>query len=62
MVNTRTMAGAKSRNATLTAPSAHAAFRRAVPVRAAEPVSLKPRLQHFLRAVVRQAPDGAEAM
>jgi molybdopterin molybdotransferase len=33
------------------------AFRRAVPVRMAEPVSLKPRLQHFLRAVVTsQAP------
>jgi len=36
-------------------------FRRAVPVRLAEPVSLKPRLQHFLRAIVTDAPDGAEA-
>ena len=36
-------------------------FRRAVPVRTAEPISLKPRLQHFLRAVVRHTPDGAEA-
>ena len=36
-------------------------FRRAVPVRLAEPVSLKPRLQHFLRAVVTDGPDGAEA-
>jgi molybdopterin molybdotransferase len=36
-------------------------FRRTVPVRLAEPVSLKPRLQHFLRAVVTEGPDGAEA-
>jgi molybdopterin molybdotransferase len=36
-------------------------FRRAVPVRLAQPISLKPRLQHFLRAVVRQTGDGAEA-
>jgi molybdopterin molybdotransferase len=36
-------------------------FRRAVPVRLAEPVSLKPRLQHFLRAIVTDAPAGAEA-
>jgi molybdopterin molybdotransferase len=36
-------------------------FRRAVPVRLAEPVSLKPRLQHFLRAVVRETPGGPEA-
>ena len=28
-------------------------FRRAVPVRAAEPITLGPRLQHFLRVVVR---------
>jgi molybdopterin molybdotransferase len=36
-------------------------FRRSVPVRLAEPVSLKPRLQHFLRAVVTEGPDGPEA-
>jgi molybdopterin molybdotransferase len=36
-------------------------FRRSVPVRMAEPVSLKPRLQHFLRAVVTEGPDGPEA-
>ena len=36
-------------------------FRRAVPVRMAEPVSLKPKLQHFLRAVVRETPAGREA-
>jgi molybdopterin molybdotransferase len=36
-------------------------FRRSVPVRMAEPVSLKPRLQHFLRAVVAEGPDGPEA-
>ncbi len=36
-------------------------FRRTVPVRLAEPVSLKPKLQHFLRAVVRDGPDGPEA-
>src|SRR4029079_6272105 len=36
-------------------------FRRAVPVRTAESIALKPRLQHFLRAVVRQTPDGLEA-
>lgn len=37
-------------------------FRRAVPVRMAEPVSLKPKLQHFLRGIVREGPDGrAEA-
>jgi len=36
-------------------------FRRAVPVRLAEPVSLKPRLQHFLRAVVRETPEGPQA-
>jgi molybdopterin molybdotransferase len=33
-------------------------FRRTVPVRLAEPVSLKPRLQHFLRAVVSPTPEG----
>jgi molybdopterin molybdotransferase len=36
-------------------------FRRSVTVRAAEPISLKPKLQHFLRAVVRESPDGPEA-
>jgi molybdopterin molybdotransferase len=36
-------------------------FRRSVPVRLAEPVSLKPRLQHFLRAIVSDGPDGPEA-
>lgn len=33
-------------------------FRRAVPVRVAEPVKLGPKLQHFLRAIVTPAPDG----
>jgi molybdopterin molybdotransferase len=36
-------------------------FRRSVPVRLAEAVSLKPRLQHFLRGIVREGPDGPEA-
>jgi molybdopterin molybdotransferase len=36
-------------------------FRRAVPVRMAETVSLRPRLQHFLRAIVTEASDGREA-
>jgi molybdopterin molybdotransferase len=36
-------------------------FRTAVPVRMAEGVSLKARLQHFLRAVVTEGPDGLEA-
>jgi molybdopterin molybdotransferase len=36
-------------------------FRRAVRVRAAETVTLKPTLQHFLRAVVTPAGDGLEA-
>jgi len=36
-------------------------FRRSVPVRLAEPISLKPRLQHFLRAVVTEGVDGPEA-
>src|ERR671910_2144932 len=35
-------------------------FRRTVPVRLAEPVRLKPRLQHFLRAVVTDGPSGLE--
>lgn len=36
-------------------------FRRTVPVRAAEPISVKPRLQHFLRGVVSESRDGPEA-
>ncbi|MGH7499614.1 MAG: molybdopterin molybdotransferase MoeA [Gemmatimonadales bacterium] len=36
-------------------------FRRPVPVRLAEPVSLKPRLQHFLRAIVTETAEGPEA-
>ncbi|HEX5385500.1 MAG TPA: gephyrin-like molybdotransferase Glp [Gemmatimonadales bacterium] len=36
-------------------------FRRGITVRAAEPISLKPRLQHFLRAVVTDTPSGPEA-
>ncbi len=36
-------------------------FRRGVTVRAAEPISLKPRLQHFLRAVVSEGAEGLEA-
>ncbi|HEX2451497.1 MAG TPA: gephyrin-like molybdotransferase Glp [Gemmatimonadales bacterium] len=36
-------------------------FRRTVPVQAAEPITLKPRLQHFLRAVVTETARGREA-
>jgi molybdopterin molybdotransferase len=36
-------------------------FRRTVPVRLAEPIRLKPRLQHFLRAVVSDGAGGPEA-
>jgi molybdopterin molybdotransferase len=36
-------------------------FRRAVPVRLAEPVSVKPKLQHFLRGIVSEAARGPEA-
>jgi hypothetical protein len=36
-------------------------FRRSVPVRTAEPISLKPRLQHFLRAIVTEGASGPEA-
>jgi molybdopterin molybdotransferase len=36
-------------------------FRRSTPVRMAEPISLKPKLQHFLRGVVREGPNGLEA-
>ncbi len=37
------------------------AFRRSVPVRMAEPVSLKPKLQHFLRGIVTEDSSGPEA-
>jgi molybdopterin molybdotransferase len=36
-------------------------FRRSVPVRMAEPISLKPKLQHFLRGIVIEGPNGPEA-
>jgi molybdopterin molybdotransferase len=36
-------------------------FRRTTPVRAGEAISLRPTLQHFLRAVVRETPSGPEA-
>jgi molybdopterin molybdotransferase len=36
-------------------------FRRAVPVRMAEAVTVPPRLQHFLRAVVSETPEGRTA-
>jgi molybdopterin molybdotransferase len=36
-------------------------FRRSVPVRALEPITLKPKLQHFLRGVVSRGHEGAEA-
>lgn len=36
-------------------------FRRSVPVRSAESITLKPRLQHFLRAVVTETAAGSEA-
>lgn len=36
-------------------------FRRSAPVRLAEPISIKPRLQHFLRAIVTEGPAGPEA-
>jgi len=35
-------------------------FRRSVPVRTTEPISLKPKLQHFLLAVVRETAGGPE--
>jgi molybdopterin molybdotransferase len=35
-------------------------FRRTVPVRAAETITVRPRLQHFLRAVVSEGPSGPE--
>lgn len=36
-------------------------FRRTVPVVLAEPIFVKPRLQHFLRGIVTQGSDGPEA-
>jgi molybdopterin molybdotransferase len=36
-------------------------YRMSVPVRLTEPVSVKPRLQHFLRAIVTPGPEGLEA-
>jgi molybdopterin molybdotransferase len=36
-------------------------FRRAVPVRLGEAVTVKPRLQHFLRVTLTETPDGPEA-
>jgi len=36
-------------------------FRRTVRVTAAEPISVKPRLQHFLRGVVTEGSSGPEA-
>jgi molybdopterin molybdotransferase len=36
-------------------------FRRTLPVQAAEPISVKPRLQHFLRGIVTEGPGGPEA-
>jgi molybdopterin molybdotransferase len=37
------------------------AFRRAVTTRAAEPITLKPKLQHFLRGIVTEGSSGLEA-
>ncbi len=36
-------------------------FRRSLPVRMAEPINLKPKLQHFLRGIVTDGPNGPEA-
>ena len=36
-------------------------FRRSVPVRLGEAVTVKPRLQHFLRVALTDTPDGLEA-
>jgi molybdopterin molybdotransferase len=36
-------------------------FRRPMAVRAAEPITVKPKLQHFLRAVLREGTQGLEA-
>lgn len=39
----------------------HLPFRRTTSVRVAEPITLRPTLQHFLRAVVTDTPSGPEA-
>jgi molybdopterin molybdotransferase len=36
-------------------------FRRTISVRAAEPISVKPKLQHFLRGIVAEGAEGPEA-
>jgi molybdopterin molybdotransferase len=36
-------------------------FRRTVSVRVAEPIKLRPKLQHFLRGIVTEGPSGPEA-
>jgi molybdopterin molybdotransferase len=36
-------------------------FRRSVPVQTVEPITLKPKLQHFLRGIVKQCHRGPEA-
>ena len=36
-------------------------FRRSTDVNMAEPISLKPKLQHFLRGIVTPGPEGPEA-
>jgi molybdopterin molybdotransferase len=36
-------------------------FRRSVPVTVAESITVRPRLQHFLRATITQGPNGPEA-
>ena len=36
-------------------------FRRSIPVRMADSITLKPKLQHFLRGVVTEGPTGPEA-
>jgi molybdopterin molybdotransferase len=36
-------------------------FRRTLPVRAAETITVRPKLQHFLRAVVTEGPEGLQA-
>jgi molybdopterin molybdotransferase len=36
-------------------------FRRTLPIRVAEPISVKPKLQHFLRGIVTDAAGGPEA-
>jgi molybdopterin molybdotransferase len=36
-------------------------YRRSVPVQLTESVSLKPRLQHFLRGIVSDGPNGPQA-